>query len=351
MSIVYTSPAQTYNLATIDSGINLGTDFSHLYANDAELQDQIDSLVIDTPGGLLTTPGDIIVRGSSAPSRLGVGADGTALTVDSTATEKIAWRVPLPRGYLQPDWTITATTAQIAAGSLLSISGRSIATGSASNTLSISGAAGWRYITTEVGTTIYSEAIPVSEILADTERYSPTPDYSGAANGYYSSANPTRRIIAACYWTGSAIKHFYGYSHGKIKNDSLIEVRGFQSRVSPDAVRFGATPIYQHGTGLLWSDDGTNATMITVGALGDVSAIFNGYGAGAGSGAISLNGTLTYSGTALTNIARGNVGSGSNDQSISALTPVFPGNNIRMLSNQNLTNTNEIVFRVRMIER
>lgn len=41
-----------------------------------------------------TTLGDLIVRGASAPTRLGVGTDGQVLTARSTATDGIDWEAP-----------------------------------------------------------------------------------------------------------------------------------------------------------------------------------------------------------------------------------------------------------------
>jgi hypothetical protein len=50
-----------------------------------------------------TTLGDIIVRGSSAPSRLGVGANGTVLTADSAQTLGVRWAT-VAAGQPQSPW-------------------------------------------------------------------------------------------------------------------------------------------------------------------------------------------------------------------------------------------------------
>src|SRR5215469_18578834 len=42
----------------------------------------------------LTTLGDLLVRGASAPQRFGVGGDGTVLTADSTQPLGVRWQVP-----------------------------------------------------------------------------------------------------------------------------------------------------------------------------------------------------------------------------------------------------------------
>jgi hypothetical protein len=50
-----------------------------------------------------TTPGDLIVRGATAPpTRLGIGTDGQVLTADSTKFVGMRWVTPLPPGMSDP---------------------------------------------------------------------------------------------------------------------------------------------------------------------------------------------------------------------------------------------------------
>lgn len=51
---------------------------------------------------LVTTKGDLIVRDSSAPARLGVGTNGHVLTADSAETLGVKWAAPSGGGGLDP---------------------------------------------------------------------------------------------------------------------------------------------------------------------------------------------------------------------------------------------------------
>jgi hypothetical protein len=51
---------------------------------------------------LITTKGDLIVRGASAPARLGVGTNGHVLTADSAETTGVKWAAPSGGGGLDP---------------------------------------------------------------------------------------------------------------------------------------------------------------------------------------------------------------------------------------------------------
>ena len=54
------------------------------------------------PNSLVTTKGDLIVRDSSAPARLGVGTNGHVLTADSAETLGVKWAAPSGGGGLDP---------------------------------------------------------------------------------------------------------------------------------------------------------------------------------------------------------------------------------------------------------
>jgi hypothetical protein len=88
------------------------------------------------------------------------------------------------------------------------------------STLTVSGAAGWRYIVTTNGGVMSVESIPPAEITADTQVYTPTPVFNVVNNGYYSTVNTARRIIGICYFD-TTIKEVIAYGTGKTRNDDF----------------------------------------------------------------------------------------------------------------------------------
>jgi hypothetical protein len=95
MAIPNTSAEFTWNLSTPDSGLQIGVEYDNLYENDNDLQDQIDTLDTSNSGkidsSILTTEGDLFVRGVAAIERLGVGSEEQVLTVTSGVP---AWETP-----------------------------------------------------------------------------------------------------------------------------------------------------------------------------------------------------------------------------------------------------------------
>lgn len=79
--------------------------------------------------------------------------------------------------------------------------------------------AGWRYLVVDTLGVVSVETIPPAEIIADTQQYSPTPVFDVANNGYFSSVNPTYRIIAIGYFDGTNLLETISYGNGKRKND------------------------------------------------------------------------------------------------------------------------------------
>lgn len=72
------------------------------YAENINIEEEVTMVVevsdtIFPPGissSVLTTEGDIVVRGSAAPQRLGIGTEGQALVVDPAVSGKLKWAVP-----------------------------------------------------------------------------------------------------------------------------------------------------------------------------------------------------------------------------------------------------------------
>ena len=122
----------------------------------------------------------------------------------------------LPSGYNKVDLTFT--------GASLTIKGETKMVNTnvpLDSTLTVSGAAGWRYIVTTNGGVMSVESIPPAEITADTQVYTPTPVFNSSANGYYSTVNTARRIIGICYFDATNIKEVIAYGIGKTRNDDF----------------------------------------------------------------------------------------------------------------------------------
>lgn len=91
---------------------------------------------------------------------------------------------------------------------------------SLTGSIAVSGAAGWRYLVVDTLAAVSVETIPPAEIVADTQQFTPAPIFSVANNGYYSSVNPTYRIIAIGYFDGVNLIEVLAYGHGKDKKDN-----------------------------------------------------------------------------------------------------------------------------------
>lgn len=119
-------------------------------------------------------------------------------------------------GYNQIDLEFT--------GASLSYSGSTYVSGKpvflTASAITVTGAAGWRYVVSTDAGVVSIETIPGGEITADTEQYTPEPVYNSTHNGYYSSVNPAKRIIGVCYFDATNITEVISYGNGKNKNDS-----------------------------------------------------------------------------------------------------------------------------------
>jgi len=122
----------------------------------------------------------------------------------------------LPSGYNKVDLTFTGAGLTIKGET--KIGNTNVPLDSA---LTVSGAAGWRYIVTTNGGVMSVESIPPAEITADTQVYTPTPVFNTMANGYYSTVNTARRIVGICYFDATNIKEVIAYGTGKTRNDDF----------------------------------------------------------------------------------------------------------------------------------
>lgn len=127
------------------------------------------------------------------------------------------------------------------------------------STLTVTGAAGWRYIVTTNGGVMSVESIPGAEITADTQVYTPTPVFNSSANGYYSTVNTARRIVGVCYFDGTNIKEVIAYGDGKNRNDDFWLGTNGVDAVSAIGTRlqFTSAMSYARGSNITIVDNGT----------------------------------------------------------------------------------------------
>lgn len=127
-----------------------------------------------------------------------------------------------------------------------------------SGSIAVSGTAGWRYLVVDTLAAVSVETIPPAEIVADTQQFTPAPIFSVANNGYYSSVNPTYRIIAIAFFDGINLLKTISYGNGSEKNDdywlgtSGIDVAsGISSRL-----QFTNAMSYACGSNITFVDNG-----------------------------------------------------------------------------------------------
>jgi len=127
--------------------------------------------------------------------------------------------------------------------------------------LTVSGAAGWRYIVTTNGGVMSVESIPPAEITADTQQYTPTPVFNTPDNGYYSTVNTARRIVGVCYFD-TTIKEVIAYGIGKIKNDDYYHSpnAGIGVNAADSRLQFTASFDKTRGTNISVIDNGAGTT-------------------------------------------------------------------------------------------
>lgn len=122
----------------------------------------------------------------------------------------------LPSGYNRVELTFTGASLTIKGETKMGALNVAL-----DSTLTVAGAAGWRYIVTTNGGVMSVESIPGAEITADTQVYTPTPVFNSSANGYYSTVNTARRIVGVCYFDATNIKKVIAYGDGKNRNDDF----------------------------------------------------------------------------------------------------------------------------------
>lgn len=122
----------------------------------------------------------------------------------------------------------------------------------------VSGAAGWRYVVSSSLGVVTTETIPVAEIVADTDVYSPSPVYSVGNSGYYSTVNTSLRIIGVCYFNGTNIIRAIPYGHGSNKNDDFwyFPSSGIITTTNNSRLQLTAAPNRSMGDNVSCQDNG-----------------------------------------------------------------------------------------------
>lgn len=159
----------------------------------------------------------------------------------------------LPSGYNKVELTFTAAS--------LTIKGETKVNGvnvDLNSTITVSGATGWRYVVTTTGGVVSVETIPGAEITANTLVYTPAPVFNNTLNGYYSSVNTTRRIIAIGYFDGTNLVTVRPYGHGSKKNDDYWETNqvGVTATAAGTRLQFTGTWDKTWGTNIVCVDNG-----------------------------------------------------------------------------------------------
>ena len=180
----------------------------------------------------------------------------------------------LPSGYNKVELTFTGASLTIKGETKMSALNVPL-----DSTLTVTGAAGWRYIVTTNGGVMSVESIPGAEITADTQVYTPTPVFNTSANGYYSTVNTTRRIVGVCYFDATNIKKVIAYGIGKNRNDDYwrglcdgaLSATGANERlqfIQPFGIAHGSNiSIVDNGQGTT----DANGARITLGANGSIT--------------------------------------------------------------------------------
>ena len=126
------------------------------------------------------------------------------------------------------------------------------------STITVSGLAGWRYVVSTNGGVVSVESIPIAEIVADTIQYTPTPVFNSTLNGYYSTVNPTKRIIGVAYFDWTNLTTIKPYGIGSKKNDDYWETTqaGISATAANTRLQFTGTWDKTWGTNIVCVDNG-----------------------------------------------------------------------------------------------
>lgn len=164
----------------------------------------------------------------------------------------------LPSGYNNVALTFTAASLTIKGETKMTALNVAL-----DSTLTVTGAAGWRYIVTTTGGVMSVESIPPAEITADTQVYTPTPVFNSSANGYYSTVNTARRIVGICYFDATNIKEVIAYGDGRKRNDDYWRNASNGSDASSatgERLRFTDAMLYSRGSNITIVDNGYGST-------------------------------------------------------------------------------------------
>lgn len=199
-----------------------------------------------TPGGLVTTAPAIsqpIIYWTSATTGWVLGYPSSQAAIAPSST---------PLGY--NDVRVSFIGANWAYEGLTNNGGGISLTGS----IAVSGAAGWRNLVVDTLGVVSVETIPPAEIVSDISQYTPNPVFNLANNGYYSSVNTTKRIIAIGYFDGTNLITVRNYGHGAKKNDDYWETNqvGVTATAIGTRLQFTGTWDRTWGTNIVCVDNG-----------------------------------------------------------------------------------------------
>lgn len=158
-----------------------------------------------------------------------------------------------PDGY--NDVRLTFSTNQLTVKGATKVFGINV---NLSSTITVSGAAGWRYVVVSTLGVVTVETIPVAEITSDTFQYSPEPVYNTTYNGYYSTVNTTKRIVGILYYDATNITEVINYGNGTRKNDDYWETAqaGISATTAGTRLQFTGTWDKTWGTNIVCVDNG-----------------------------------------------------------------------------------------------
>ncbi len=190
-----------------------------------------------TPGGLVTTAPAIsqpIIYWTSATTGWVLGYPSSRASVSPSST---------PLGY--NDLRTSFTGANWDYEGLTNNGGGIPLSGS----IAVSGAAGWRYLVVDTLGVVSVETIPPAEIVVDTQQFTPAPIFNVANNGYYSSVNPTYRIIAIGFFDATNMLETISYGNGSKKNDDFWLGSSGTDAISVVSARLRYTAVFNKTCG------------------------------------------------------------------------------------------------------
>lgn len=204
-----------------------------------------------TPGGLVTTTPAIsqpIIYWTSATTGWVLGYPSSKASVSPSST---------PLGYND---LITSFTGANWNYEGLTNNGGGI---SLSGSIAVSGAAGWRNLVVDTLGVVSVETIPPAEIVTDIQQFTPAPIFNVANNGYYSSVNTTKRIIAIGFFDATNMLETISYGNGSRKNDdywrNAVSGTGVLSAAG-ERLQFADAMLYSRGSNITIVDNGYGVT-------------------------------------------------------------------------------------------